>query len=158
MAGCAVDEHNTRQVYRAGFLYGQMRHYAPENHIPFYEFERKPGPQLVEEIHGWLCEVKPDVFMSYWNNLCESAYRLTTVQGHHCPFVCVEADRFTRVMGGLRNNYRKMARTAVEMLISKMQMNERGIPDSATMTLIDSKWTDLGPWPPEASIESMMLH
>jgi LacI family transcriptional regulator len=152
MAGSVTDEQNTRHVYRAGFLYGQVTHFAPENHIPFYEFTRKPNPQLIEEIYQWLRAVKPDVFISYWNNLVEAAYRLTVEDGHSCRFVCVEADSKSRALGGIRNNYRKMARTAIELLVSKMQMNNRGIPESATTTLVDSKWCDLGEWPPDQPV------
>lgn len=146
MAGSILDEHNTRNAYAAGFMYGQWKHFKPENHIPYYEFERKSSAQVSEEIFKWLCQVKPDVFMSYWNNLHRPVIRLNRETGHRCRFVCVEGDRQTIRFGGLRNNYPKMARTAVELLISKMRMHERGVPDSATLTVVDSKWYDLCDW------------
>lgn len=149
MAGAIESEYNTRNLFKAGFMFGQSKHFAPENHIPYYEFDRKPNAKLNEEIYEWLKQVKPDVLISYWNNLIEPAYRITVEDGHYCRFVCTEADRYTIQCGGIVNNYRKMAQTAVELLISKMRMNERGLPESPTLILVDEKWHDLGPWPPE---------
>lgn len=156
MAGSLLDEHNTRNAYAAGFLYGQWKHFEPEQHIPYYEFERRPNAEVIEEIYQWLRRVKPDVFMSYWNNLHLPVIRLNREDGIRCRFVCVEGDVQTIRFGGLRNNYRKMARSAVELLISKMRMFDRGIPDSPTLTLVDSKWHELCDWDAMLKSESVV--
>jgi len=151
MAGSIPEETHTRNLYRAGFEYGQRRHYAPEHHIPFYEFQRKTEEEIEEEVFTWLKEVKPDVLMSYWNNLCRPAFRLTQ-SGHNCRFVSLEADDQSICFGGIRNNFKKMAETAIELLISKMRMNVRGLPNSPNLILVEEKWIDLGPWPESAEI------
>jgi len=147
MAGSVIEEHNTRNLYRAGFEYGQRRHFEPENHVPFYEFDRRPNAEIENEIYEWLKIAKPDVLLSYWNNLARSAYRLT-MEGHFCRFVCLEADEKNHEYGGILNNYSNMARTAVDSLISKMKLNIRGIPEHPTLLLVEEKWLELGSWPP----------
>jgi LacI family transcriptional regulator len=151
MACSKTEEHNTRNLYRAGFEYGQRKHFAPEHHISALEFERKPVEVLEDEVYQWLKMVKPDVMLSYWNNLHRPALRLTE-EGHPCRFVCLEADERSLPLGGIANNFTKTAETAVELLISRMKMNMRGIPQTPNLVLVHEHWHDLGPWPPEARV------
>lgn len=146
LAVSTAEESHTRNLSRAGFEYGQRRHFAPEHHIPVFEFERKPVEQMNEEVYAWIAKEKPDVLLSYWNNLAIPARRLT-LEGHYCRFVCLEADEESVQYGGIRNNFRKMAETAVELLISKMKLNQRGLPETPTLTLVEEKWFELGQWP-----------
>ena len=149
MAGSVVDERNTRNAYCEGFLYGQTKHFEPENRIPYYEFERRSNQEIVEEIYQWLREVKPDVFISYWNNLIEAAFRLQVEDGHDCRFVCAAGHRLTIPFGGLQSNHWKLGITALELLVGKLQIHNWGLPESPTLTLVDSKWHNIGgDWPP----------
>ena len=100
MAGSTRDERNTRDAYSAGFLFGQTKHFSAENRIPFYAFEPRSESEVEEEVYEWLREVKPDVFISYWNNLVKSVIRLNLVDGHPCRFVCAAGNRSTQHLGG----------------------------------------------------------
>ena len=151
MAGSVPEEYHTRNLYRAGFEYGQRRHFAQEHHIPYYEFDRKSNAHIEAEIYDWLQQVKPDVLLSYWNNLQHPALKLTR-EGHVCRFVSLEADESSACFGGIRNNFQKMAETAIELLISKMRMNLRGLPDTPNLILVEEKWIELGQWPPQSVI------
>jgi LacI family transcriptional regulator len=148
MAGSVRDERNTRDAYSAGFLFGQHRHFDPANHIPFYAFEWHSNEQVESEIYEWLRVVKPDVFISYYNNLIQPVLRLNREDGQPCRFVCSAGDSNTIRVGGIRNNYQQMAQTAVDLLAGKMRHHETGLPHSSTLTLVDSEWHDLAPWPP----------
>lgn len=143
-----TDEYHTRDLYSTGYLFGEQR-FKVENRISFYQFERKPKDLLHIEIRDWLLEVKPDVFLSTWNNLVEAAWDVSVNYGLNCRFIAIEADEFTKAYGGTQHNHAQIARTAVEMLVGKMQIHQRGIPESPAMTLINSHWSPPGEWPPE---------
>ncbi len=147
MAGSITDEINTRNGYSAGFLFGQHKHFSPENRIPYYEFEWKSIEAIEEEIYHWLLRVKPDVFISFWNNLIYSVQRFERETGSCCRFVCAAADQNTIQYGGIRNDYKKMTEIAVDLLAAKMRVHQMGIPERSTLTLVESEWHDLGPWP-----------
>lgn len=148
MAGSDTDERNTRNGYSAGFLFGQHKHFSPENRIPYYVFEWKSGQEIQDEIYQWLKEVKPDAFISFWNNLVDPVLRLQRETGHVCRFVCAAADQNTFCHGGIRNDYRRVTETAIDLLAAKMRIHQKGLPERSTLTLVESEWLDLGPWPP----------
>jgi LacI family transcriptional regulator len=144
------DQYHTRDLYSTGFLFGQQR-FKPENHIPFFEFERKPYPELRKEIRNWLLETRPDVFLSTWNNLSEVAWDVSVNHGLNCRFIGIEVEKDTRPYGGTRHNHVQIANTAVESLVGKMQIHQKGIPRTPSMTLINSEWITPGVWPPAES-------
>ena len=143
------DQFHTRDLYSTGFLFGQQ-HFRPENRIPFYEFERRSHEEINTEIRDWLLRTKPDVFLSTWNNLSEVAWDVTVNHGLNCRFIAIEVEKYTRAFGGTKHDHAHIAHTAVEMLVGKMQIHQKGIPKAPAMTLINSEWITPGEWPPAA--------
>lgn len=142
------DQFHTRDLYSTGFLFGQQ-HFKPENRVPFYEFERRSHAEIKQEIRDWLLEVKPDVFLSTWNNLSAVAWDVTVNHGLNCRFIGIEVEKYTRAFGGTKHDHEHIANTAVEMLVGKMQIHQKGIPKAPSMTLINSQWITPGEWPPQ---------
>jgi DNA-binding LacI/PurR family transcriptional regulator len=141
-----VSAPKTVTRFGAGYLFNQMR-LSPGTRIPpliFPEFQdEKARGQIVK---AWLTKHKPDAILT---DVAEMRGTLAKV-GCEVP-ADLGLAAFSVLDGGadagIDQNSREIGRAAVQMLISLINHNERGIPEICRELLIEGRWVNGGTLP-----------
>jgi len=141
--------HDTRVSHAqyASFLM-EMLAIPSKYHIPVYlEPEWKPGIDTNAEKLKWFRAHRPEVVISSVGNSIDAVLR---EEGLRCPedvgLVSLGTredslpDAQGRIFSGSDENVEETGVAAVDLVVTLMHRNERGIPATARTVLIDSKW------------------
>jgi LacI family transcriptional regulator len=126
--------------FSAGFLQGQLK----------VEAKLKLQPLLLDEVDyqkdektflSWLRKTKPDAIFT------DLAYlpRMLTKAGYRVPQdigLVATSVLDGNASAGIDQNSREIGKAAIQMLISLINHNERGIPDICRELLIEGSWKD----------------
>lgn len=98
----------------------------------------------------WLEQHKPDAILS----AVIQAPELIRQLGYRIPedIAVAGSSRDVLVDAGINQNPEDIGRIAVQMLVSQINLNERGVPSVPCRTLVESSWQDGKSLPPQTSV------
>jgi len=134
--------------FGAGYLFSQMR-LSPETRIPPLVFpEHHDEKTRCRIVKSWLNKHKPDAILTDVRQMRETLLNL----GYKVPEDLGLA-AFSVLDGGadagIDQNSSEIGKAAVQMLISLINHNERGIPEVCRELLIEGNWVNGSTLPPK---------
>jgi DNA-binding LacI/PurR family transcriptional regulator len=140
----SLPKSNTR--FGAGYLFSQMR-LSPATRIPPLVFpENHDERTRCRTVKAWLNKHTPDAILTDVREMRETLLTL----GYKVPSDLGLA-AFSVLDGGadagIDQNSREIGKAAVQMLISLINHNERGIPEVCRELLIEGSWVNGGTLP-----------
>jgi len=138
--------HDTRVIHshHAAYLMEMLR-VPPHQQIPAL-IEGQHSNDIEEEKRNWFRTYRPDAIISSNGSALDSVLRS---EGLRCPEDIGLASLGTseargkgsdRVFSGADENIETIGVAALDLLVTLMHRNERGIPSTPRTVLIDSKW------------------
>jgi LacI family transcriptional regulator len=133
----------TRRHWSAAFLAAQQRWPAARRVPPLI------APRIDGAIFGrWFRAHRPDAVIAQSPGAAEYLRWLRDA-GARVPADCGFADLDVEptpgdACSGIRQNYEQVASAAVDLVVSQIQRNERGIPAHPKVVLIEGEWIDGG--------------
>ena len=132
--------------FGAGYLFAQWQQ-NPKIKVPPLVFEESPDEeQRCAHLKTWVGKYKPDAILtdigSMRSLLKKIGYTVPEQMGL-AAFSVLDGD----ADAGIDQQSKEIGRTAVQMLISLINHNERGIPHICRELLIDGRWVDGGTLP-----------
>lgn len=128
-----------RVRFSAGYLYAQLRAGARPRLIPLSLSENRQQAQ--QQLRKWLRQVRPEAILTdviqMPEMLARAGYRVPQDIGH-AAFSVLDG----QADAGINQNSEEIGRAAVQTLISLINHNERGIPETAREVLIAGRWVD----------------
>ena len=137
----SVIDHLIEGRFTAGFLTGQRRAAGVvEQTQPFHEVAAARGDLSL--FKRWLDETRPDVIFTLYHEVARWLDKL----GHKVPgdigLIQYEWRADHAAWAGMDQRNDMVGEAAVDMIISMIHHNERGIPATPRATLIGSRWVD----------------
>ena len=134
--------------FGAGYLFSQMR-LSPDTRIPPLIFPELHDEQIrCRIVKAWLNKYKPDAILT---DVAQMRGTLAKV-GYIVP-ADMGLAAFSVLDGsadaGIDQNSREIGKAAVQMLISLINHNERGIPEVCRELLIEGRWVNGSTLPPK---------
>lgn len=133
-----LSNERTGQNFLAGFLIEQRRFSAAET-VPILLLPKSSELKSEQVFRKWFKQNKPDAVLSV-SHIVASWFQALGDSRRGCGLALMDLpDNNTEISGILQNN-RIVGRTAVDILVSKIHMNERDIPVTPRVTLIEGTW------------------
>lgn len=133
--------------FSAGFLMGQLKTGAKSRLYPLLMSDKKDPKEDQKQLTAWLQKTKPDAIFTD----CPSLRRLLTTCGYRVPDdfgLAATSILDCDASAGIDQNSMEIGKAAVQLLISLINHNERGVPTTCRELLIEGRWVD-GPSLPE---------
>ncbi|MCE0497566.1 MAG: substrate-binding domain-containing protein [Methylacidiphilales bacterium] len=138
--------HDTRVLhnFHAAYLMDRLR-VPVELQIPVY-FVPDYSQNVEEEKLEWFRAHRPEVIITSNGSALDGILRS---EGLRCPedigLVSLgtsdrRANKTDRIISGADENYEEVGVAAMDLLVTLMHRNERGVPSTPRTVLIDSKW------------------
>ncbi len=127
--------------FSAGFLLGQLKVQAGAQLQPLLLSDEKNPVQDQKQLASWLRKARPDAIftdISYLPGLLAKC-------GYHVPKdigLAVTSVLDGNARAGIDQNSKEIGKAAIQLLISLINHNERGIPEICRELLIEGRWTD----------------
>jgi DNA-binding LacI/PurR family transcriptional regulator len=134
--------------FSAGFLLGQLQVGAKSRLYPLLMSDKKNLKEDQKQLTSWLQKTKPDAIFTD----CPSLRRVLASCGYQVPKDIGLAATSVLDGGagaGIDQNSKEIGKAAVQLLISLINHNERGIPDVCRELLIEGRWVDGNTLPPK---------
>jgi LacI family transcriptional regulator len=129
-----------RLRFLAGYLYAQAQENAGRRLCPLL-FNTAPGRDSLPKLIAWLKATKPDAILTDQAGvpemLAQVGYRMPTDIGVAATSI---VDGYADA--GIYQNSDEIGRAAVQLLISLIHHNERGIPRVRREILVEGEWVD----------------
>ncbi len=126
--------------FSSGYTIAQ-RNLPRKNHLPTYSEIVRPQGDLTG-FSKWLEAEKPDVILTLYNRVRSDLEKL----GYECPedigLIQLEWRKDQPEWAGMNQHNDIVGEAAVDMVISMIHNNERGVPDFPRATLISGTWVD----------------
>jgi LacI family transcriptional regulator len=134
--------------FSAGFLQGQLK-VGAKSQLPPLIFNDEKNPQKDQaQLAAWLRKARPDAIFTDISNL----HTLLTRCGCRVPKdigLAVTSVLDGNASAGIDQNSKEIGKAAIQLLISLINHNERGIPEICRELLIEGRWTDGDTLPPK---------
>lgn len=127
--------------FSAGFLQGQLKVRARAQLRPLLLSDEKNPAEDREQLATWLRKARPDAILTDIQYL----HGLLTKCGYHVPEdigLAVTSVLDGNAKAGIDQNSRESGKAAVQLLISLINHNERGVPGICRELLIEGRWVD----------------
>ena len=131
----------TDQNFLAGYLIAQ-RLFLPSECIPIHLVDRKPEADQKSAFQKWFSCHAPDVILMVTSIAVDWLLGMPSAERNGCGFALMDVPDDRLEFSGINQNNLIIGRTAVDMLISKIHANERGIPEVPRRTLIEGRWIE----------------
>lgn len=134
--------------FSAGFLQGQLKMGAKSRLHPLLMSDQKSLEEDRQKLAPWLQKTKPDAIFTD----CPNLRKLLASCGYQVPKdvgLATTSILDGSASAGIDQNSREIGKAAVQMLISLINHNERGIPDICRELLIEGRWVDGDTLPPK---------
>ena len=141
-----------RLRFLAGYMSAQAQDVASRRLRPLM-FAETPGPESLSKLVVWLKAAKPDAILTDQSRLPD----LLALAGYRVPTDVALAT--TSVVdgyadAGIYQNSDEIGRAAVQLLISLIHHNQRGIPDVRREILVEGEWVDGRSLPPRGTVRT----
>lgn len=127
--------------FSAGFLLGQLKMGAKSRLYPLLMGDRKSLKEDQEKLKPWLQKTKPDAIFTD----CPGLHKLLASCGYKVPGdvgLATTSVLDGGISAGIDQNSVETGKAAVQLLISLINHNERGIPVICRELLIEGRWVD----------------
>jgi LacI family transcriptional regulator len=144
-----ADEERTNHRQTAGYFVEQAA-IPPEQRIPPLLFPLNSSADAVTKVlRHWVRQHKIDAVLCSWPNIDEllAAARLRVPHNVACASLAV-VDPESRLTG-IRPNLAMVGIKAVSLLVTQVKSGERGVPEFASTTYVQSFWQDGPSAPPK---------
>lgn len=135
-----VGDHSRKMLFSAGYLWAQLS--VPEDQrISPLLFPDNNHVQQQRKLSRWMKETKPDAIISTALDLLQMLNKL----GYRVPEdagLCTLSLNDTPIDAGIDQNPEEIGRAAIHTLISQLNGNIFGIPQTQRETLVEGRWTD----------------
>ncbi|MEI6892687.1 MAG: LacI family DNA-binding transcriptional regulator [Pontiella sp.] len=136
-----VGQYLRHRLFSAGYLWAQQA-LPPSRQLPPLFLSEETQPQQRLEMLGiWLDEQKPDAI------ICSARLILHTLEklGYRIPedLGLASMSKYDNpINAGIDQNPEEIGRTAIQTIISQINENSFGIPDSPREILVEGRWVD----------------
>jgi DNA-binding LacI/PurR family transcriptional regulator len=127
--------------FSAGFLQGQLKARARTKLPPLLLNDERIPKQDQELLTAWLRKARPDAILTDLSDLPRLLTRCGCLVPHDLG-LAVTSVLDGNASAGIDQNSREIGKAAIQMLISLINHNERGIPDIGRELLIEGRWSD----------------
>ena len=134
--------------FSAGFLLGQLKVKAKSRLYPLLMSDKKNLKEDQKQLTSWLQKTKPDAIFTD----CPGLRRVLASCGYQVPKdigLAATSVLDGGASAGIDQNSKEIGKAAVQLLISLINHNERGIPDVCRELLIEGRWVDGNTLPPK---------
>jgi LacI family transcriptional regulator len=140
------DEERLGEPFRTGMLVEQA--VIPERErVPTLLFSGRTEMPLHERLLEWARKHRVDAIMSNWNNVIDLVRQCGWRVPEDVAVVSLDLPQRSSELAGVVQNHALVARRAVEHVALLLQVNQRGVPEMASVTYVPGKWRD-GPSAP----------
>lgn len=133
-------EQRTSDLYLAA-IQAYQRRIPASRRIPYWY--RPSRGNLVQSVLEWVEQCKPDVILdanfNLWDHILEQ-HQMQHVQDIAYASLSWRASK--PEIAGIEQNSFKVGEVAVNALVSQIYANERGVPSTQTISLVNGKWID----------------
>ena len=127
--------------FTAGFLTGQRRLVAPRNRTqPFHEVAQ--AREDLACFAEWFEKTKPDVIFTLYHDVRRWLNRMNVRVPEDVGLIQYEWRNDHADWAGMDQRNELVGEAAVDMLVSLIHNNERGIPNVPRATLVGSRWVE----------------
>lgn len=140
--------------FSAGFLQGQLKVGAKARLYPLLLSDDKDFKEDQKQLAAWMRKTRPDAIFTD----CPHLRQLLEACGYRVPEDVALATTSVLDGGasaGIDQNSREIGKAAVQLLISLINHNERGIPKVCREVLIEGVWVD-GDTLPEKALDDWL--
>lgn len=137
---------NTR--FGAGYFFSQMK-WCPDTRLPALVMNAESHAQDSLLLKRWLKANRPDAILTDVRELRDMLDNLGYRAGQNIGLAALSV-LDGNADAGIDQNSWEIGKAAVQMLISLINHNERGIPEVCRELLIEGKWVDGSTLPPKA--------
>ncbi len=140
------------QAWSMGFLVEQARLPVTQRIPIFFHggaaidapcFDPPYGVALdIAELGRWLFDFQPEVLLGSLPLISSALPRLGIEIPRDLGFIELQHQSADPAIAGIRQNHHRVGEVAVDLLISQLQMNLRGLPVYPTATLVEGAWCD----------------
>ncbi|MGH7951500.1 MAG: LacI family DNA-binding transcriptional regulator [Limisphaerales bacterium] len=127
--------------FSAGFLQGQLKVRAKTQLHPLLLDDENNPREHQAQLTRWLRKFKPDAIFTDIQDL----HHLIARCGYHVPGnigLAVTSVLDGNASAGIDQNSKEIGKAAIQLLISLINHNERGVPEICREVLIEGRWTD----------------
>lgn len=127
--------------FAAGFLQGQLKRGGKSRLYPLLLSDKRNLKEDREKLTRWLRQTRPDAIFTD----CPGLPRLLASCGYRVPKdigLATTSVLDGSISAGIDQNSREIGKAAVQLLISLINHNERGIPAICREVLIEGRWVD----------------
>ncbi|HTL72001.1 MAG TPA: LacI family DNA-binding transcriptional regulator [bacterium] len=127
--------------FSAGFLLAQLKAGARARLYPLLMSDKKHLKEDQKQLTVWLRKIKPDAIFTD----CLGLHRVLVSCGYQVPKdigLAVASVLDGGATAGIDQNSKEIGKAAIQLLISLINHNERGIPDVCRELLIEGRWVD----------------
>lgn len=138
--------------FSAGFLQGQLKVNAKARLYPLLLSDNKDFNKDQKQLAAWMRKTRPDAIFTD----CPHLRRLLEICGYRVPAdvgLSTTSVLDGGVGAGIDQNSREIGKAAVQLLISLINHNERGVPKICREVLIEGSWVDGDTLPEKSSID-----
>jgi LacI family transcriptional regulator len=136
-----VIDELTEGRFTAGFLTGQSRLVSVGNRIhPFYEVGAARNDLSI--FKKWLGENRPDVIFTLYHEVKRWLDQLGLTAPRDLGLIQYEWRQDHGNWAGMDQRNDLVGEAAIDMIISRVQNNERGVPEQPRATMIASRWVN----------------
>lgn len=136
---------NTR--FGAGYFFSQMK-WCPDTRLPALVMNAESHAQDSLLLKHWLKANRPDAILTDVRELRDMLDSLGYRAGQNIGLAALSV-LDGNVDAGIDQNSKEIGKAAVQLLISLINHNERGIPDVCRELLIEGRWVNGGMLPPK---------
>ena len=140
--GLAIErrsDERSEQNFLAGFLIEQRRFLRSEC-VPMFFADKQDATARLEKFGKWFSSQKPDVILAVSGEAPDYYLSLNRTERKQCGLAIMDVPDNNTELSGINQNNVIIGRTAVDMLVAKIHLNERGIPDTPRRILIEGRW------------------
>ena len=132
----------TDQNFTAAYLAAQQR-FAATPQVPVLYFTDDDYDQNFATFQAWYAQQRPEAIVSFLPEAVEFMGKLG-IGFEECGYAMIHmgAEGRKRGMAGIDPNDTMVGSSAVDLLVSMLHRNERGVPEIASKVLIAGRWIE----------------
>lgn len=138
--GLVISDHATTR-FAAGYLFAQMKAAPDAAPVPPFQLELRDEAATLRQLEDWLQAQRPDAILTDRRELRPLLARL----GRRVPAdlgVAAFSVLDGEVDAGIDQNSAEIGRAALQLLVSLIMHQERGLPAVCRELLIEGSWVD----------------
>ena len=129
------------QNFLAGFLIEQLR-LSPAESVPVHYLSTGSPDEAERRVQKWIFRSAPDaILVANW--FTDDFTKLETLESagrNGCGYAFMDVPPDNTTISGINQNNLIIGRTGVDMLVAKINANQRGLPEEPLCILVEGRW------------------